>query len=184
MLGRRKGAGLGLSKTRGGDTASGGSGVSPPLQLSHRFCFVLLKLLELDSTYPGELIMTDLRRRPLVLNLGRTVVLHNLHFVHYLPRKIQILLREQCDKNAEDNKSMKSKQFRLISAATLYQASGWAGRGWPAGRSSSPVQQLDPRTPARQLQCASDQRAAAGQFPAASCGLSPALAGPSSAPSR
>ena len=71
MLGRRKGAGLKLSKTRGGDTASGGSGVSPPLQLSHRFCLVLLKIS--DSTYLGELIMTDARRRPLVLNLGRSV---------------------------------------------------------------------------------------------------------------
>ena len=66
-----EGCGAELSKTRGGDTASGGSGVSPPLQLSHHFCFVLLKLL--DSTYLGELIMTDPRRRPLVLKLGRTV---------------------------------------------------------------------------------------------------------------
>ena len=45
----------------------------------------VLKIL--DSTYLGELIMTDPRRRPLVLNLERTVVLHNLHFIHYLPRK-------------------------------------------------------------------------------------------------
>ena len=98
-------------------------------------------------------------------------LLHNLHFVHYLPSKIQILLREQCDKNAEDNKSMKSKQFRLISAATLYQASGWAGRGWPAGRSSSPVQQLDPRTPAGSCSVlvTSEQLPVSSQLPAADC---------------
>ena len=60
-----EGCGAELSKTRGGDTASGGSGVSPPLQLSHHFCFVLLKLL--DSTYLEEQIMMDPRRRPLVI---------------------------------------------------------------------------------------------------------------------
>ena len=51
------------------------------VELSRHFCHLFGSLEAI--TYLGKLIMTDPRRRLLVvLKLGRTAVLHNLHFVH------------------------------------------------------------------------------------------------------